>query len=388
MRASVLPYLRLLILCSLVSACISQFQQAAAVEQFSLKKAGGVRILKGKVLVEAEDGGVLLLTPDGKLWPIPKEEITARKADDKLFQPLTRSEYIKQLLEALPAGFKVHQTKHYLICYNTSIGYAQWVGALYERLYAAFYKYWPGKGAELNEPEFPLAAIVFDTRRSYEQYARAELGDSTTTIMGYYSLHSNLVTMYDLTGVEDLRFVGDRNSQTRISHVLSQPNAERNVATIVHEATHQLAFNSGLQNRFTDTPFWVSEGLAVFFETPDLDNAKGWRNVGAVNRFNLINFRKYLRTRQVGALAHLLCEDKRFRDPATMSDAYSEAWALNYYLIRTEGETYTKYLKVLSEQTPLVMQEPAARQEQFLKLFGKSLEELETDFLKYMRSVQ
>lgn len=361
---------------------------AQAVEQVTVTKSGAVRILKGKVLVEAEDGGVLLLTPDGRLWPIPKEEISDRKNDEKPFQSLNRAAYQDALLKTLPQGFNVHPTKHYLICYNTSLVYARWVGALYERLYDAFYAFWKSKGAELHEPEFPLAAVVFDTRQNYENYARAELGPTTSTIMGFYSLQSNLVTMYDLTGQEEIKFAGDRNAQARISQLLSQPNAERNVATIVHEATHQLAFNSGLQQRFTDTPFWVSEGLAVYFETPDLDNGKGWRNIGAVNRYNLINFRKYLKTRQPGALEKLLSDDKRFRDPAAMADAYAEAWALNYYLIRTDGKTYAKYLKLLSEQTPLVMQEPAARQEQFLKLFGKSLEQLEADLLKYMRTVQ
>lgn len=386
MLASISSLLRLLPGTLLVALLLTGVTHA--VEQVTINKAGMVRILQGKVLVEAEDGGVLLLTPDGRLWPIPKEEITNRKQDDKPFQPLARAEYQKALLETLPRGFNVHPTKHYLICYNTSIVYARWVGALYERLYEGFYAFWKAKGAELHEPEFPLAAVVFDTRQNYENYARAELGPSTSTIMGFYSLHSNLVTMYDLTGQEEMKFAGDRNAQARISQLLSQPNAERNVATIVHEATHQLAFNSGLQHRFTDTPFWVSEGLAVYFETPDLDNGKGWRNIGAINRYNLINFRKYLKTRQPGALEKLLSDDKRFRDPAVMADAYAEAWALNYYLMRTDGKTYAKYLKLLSEQTPLVMQEPAARQEQFLKVFDKSLEELEADFLKYMRSVQ
>jgi hypothetical protein len=374
-----------LLICSLF---VSFTCAAFAVEQVTVTKSGAVRILKGKVLVEAEDGGVLLLTPDGRLWPLPKEEISGRKSDEKPFQPLSRNEYQKVLLESLPQGFKIHQTEHYFICYNTSLAYARWVGALYERLYDGFYTFWKAKGAELHEPEFPLAAVVFDTRQNYENFARAELGPATSTIMGFYSLHSNLVTMYDLTGQEERKLAGDRNAQARISQLLSQPNAERNVATIVHEATHQLAFNSGLQQRFTDTPFWVSEGLAVFFETPDLGNGKGWGTIGAVNRFNLINFHKYLKTRQPGALEKLLADDKRFRDPAAMSDAYAEAWALNYYLIRTDGKTYAKYLKLLSEQTPLVMQEPAVRQEQFLKHFGKSLEELEADFLKYMRTVK
>jgi hypothetical protein len=386
-RSSPMMTTRTIHLCGALLFLLGLASPLNAVELVTIKQGGG-RVLSGKVLVEAEDGGVLLQTPDGRLWPLPKEEINARQSNEKLFQPLDREAFKKQLLATLPNGFKAHQTKHYIICYNTSRGYAEWVGTLYERLYAGFYNYWTKRGAELQEPEFPLAAIVFDTRQSYEAYARAELGATTGTIMGYYSLQSNLVTMYDLTGIEEMKFVGDRNSQARISHFLSQPNAERNVATIVHEATHQLAFNSGLQTRFSDTPFWISEGLAVFFETPDLDNARGWGSIGAVNRYNLINFRKYLKTREPGSLGTLLAEDKRFRDPATMSDAYSEAWALNYYLIRTRPELYTKYLKLLADQTPLVMQEPAARQEQFVKLFGGDLAKLEADFLKYMRNIE
>lgn len=360
---------------------------AFAVEQVTLSENGQQRVVSGKVMVEAVDGGILLLTPDGKMLPIPKEQISERGSNNKLFQPLAKDEFRKQLLASLPAGFKIHQTRHYTIAYNTSQGYAQWVGALYERLYSAFYSYWPRKGAELIDPEFPLGVIVFDTRENYVLHSRAEVGEGANSILGHYSLQTNLVTMYDLTGVEGVRFAGERTA-ARISQVLSQPNAERNVATIVHEATHQLAFNSGLQQRFVDTPFWVSEGLAVFFETPDLDNSKGWRNVGAVNRYNLLNFHKYLRARPPGSLSTLLSDDKRFRDPATMADAYAEGWALNYFLIRTKGETYVKYLKLLSEQKPLVQQEPAARQEQFLKLFGGDINKLESDFLKYMSNVE
>ena len=69
--------------------------------------------------------------------------------------------------------------------------------------------------------------------------------------------------------------------------MLARPEAEQSVATIIHEATHQIAFNSGLQTRFADVPLWVSEGMAVFFETPDLQSAKGWRTIGAVNTTRL-----------------------------------------------------------------------------------------------------
>ena len=42
------------------------------------------------------------------------------------------------------------------------------------------------------------------------------------------------------------------------------------MATIVHEATHQIAFNCGMQQRYADIPLWLCEGMAVYFEAPDL----------------------------------------------------------------------------------------------------------------------
>src|SRR5262249_47151910 len=154
-------------------------------------------------------------------------------------------------------------------------------------------------------------------------------------IIGYYNLKTNRMTMYDLTGVEAGGLGNDRNASARINQILSQPGAERTVATIVHEATHQLAFNSGLQVRFADVPFWLSEGIAIYFETPNLESTKGWRNIGSVNRYNLVNFRNYLPRREPGSLEKLLSDDKRFRDPMAGSDAYAEAWALTYFMLQT-----------------------------------------------------
>ena len=88
--------------------------------------------------------------------------------------------------------------------------------------------------------------------------------------------------------------------------MLSRPEAELSVATIVHEATHQIAFNSGLQTRFADVPLWISEGIAVFFETPDLESAKGWRTIGAVNSARLAQFQRYLADRPPTSLKTLI----------------------------------------------------------------------------------
>ncbi len=361
---------------------------AVALDYVTLQKDGQTTELAGEVQVEAQDGGVLLLAADGVLWPIPKEQIAGRRTDDQPFEPMSREKLTAQLAKELGAGFRFHHTRHYLIAYNTSPGYAQWVGSLYERLFAAFRNYWQRRGFELAEPQFPLVALVFDSRDSYAEFARAEVGEAARSMIGYYSIRTNRMIMFDLTGVEELRAGGDRGSSVRINQILSQPGAERTVATIVHEATHQLAFNSGLQVRYADIPLWVSEGIAIYFETPDLKSAKGWRNIGGVNRLNLINFRKFLRTRPAGALPTLLSDDKRFRDQAHAADAYAESWALTYFLLQTRKDDFVKYLQAMAEQGPLVEQSAADRIALFQKHFGEDLAALDAEFLRFMRGVE
>jgi hypothetical protein len=361
--------------------------QAWAVDRLKINDAGVERKLAGKILVEAQDGGVLLLATDGELWPIEGEDVVERDKDDKPFTPLGQADLDAQLLSKLPAEFRVHHTAHYTICYNTSFAYAKWVGGLYERLYGAFFTFWTKKGIKLHDPELPLVVLVFDGAESYNLHARRELGEEVESIIGYYSLRTNHVTTFDLTGVEGAANGQRASTAERIQQVLSQPSAERNVATIVHEATHQLAYNTGLQTRYAAIPFWVSEGLAVYFESPDLKSTKGWRSIGGVNRFNLMQFHRYLQRRPRDSLTTILTSDDRLRSPDTATAAYAEAWALNYFMFKTRGAKYVEYLKRLSEYPALEEQTPEERLAEFKRFFGDDLEKFDADFIKVMQKV-
>jgi hypothetical protein len=356
------------------------------VERVSFQRDDNPIHVDGKIVVEAADGGLLLQDSQGILWAIMPDEIVSRDSDPLPFKPLDKEGMTEQLLKELPDGFRVHRTAHYLLCYNTSKAYAEWCGALFERLYSAFNTYWKNRGFELHEPEWPLVALVFDGKRSYSSFAKQELGAAVSTIPGYFSLRTNRVLTYDLTGTERAR-AGQRTTAARINRMLAQPGAEGTVATIVHEATHQLAFNCGLQTRYADIPYWVSEGIANYFETPDLRSKKGWRNIGAVNRVRLVDFRKYLRRRSGDSLQTLLSSDTRFLNARTKLDAYAEAWALNYFLIRKHQDEYLAYIRLLSEKLPLRYDEAEGRLAQFEHAFG-DLKELDTEFLRYMRNVR
>lgn len=371
-----------------VAACqdeTASTDKNVVVREVKFRDGEQLRQVLGEVLVEAVDGGILLQGTDGRQWAIQPEEIENSRDVSEPLKPMTNDEMEKAMLAELPGGFNALRTDHYLIMYNTTKAYSQWTGNLLERLYKAHFAFWKKKGVELVEPRFPLVAIIFDTKESYREYASKELGDSVDAIIGYYHLQSNRITMFDLTGVEGLLPNNAKVSRNvLLNEVLRQPGAERTVATIVHEAFHQLAYNTGLQVRLADNPFWVSEGMAVYFESPDFSSSQGWSTIGKVNQYNLREFSNYLRQRPADSLVTLLSDDQRFRNPATSTAAYAEAWALNYYLLRRRSKEYAEYLTFLAAKPPLGQSDPKVRIEEFKKYFGADLQKFDQQFLNYI----
>ncbi|HZZ29410.1 MAG TPA: DUF1570 domain-containing protein [Pirellulales bacterium] len=373
-----------LVLC----ACVTTL----AVDEVAFRRDGQTNHLSGKAVVQAQDGGIMLLTPDGKLWNILPKELIDHHEDDKPFVPLTAEQLKKQTLADLPAGFDTVKTAHYLIFYNTSRGYALWCSALFERLYTSFISFWTHRGFKLHEPEMPLVVLIYANRGMYAKQSVDELQGNSNRVMGFYSLQTNRVKTYDLTGAESLHDSSDnkRLDAAQINDLLSRPETTMMVATVIHEATHQIAFNCGLQQRFADIPLWVCEGLAMYFETPDLGYGKGWRTIGEVNPLRLQRFQEYLLKRPVDSLQTLIVDDKRFRsrDAQQALDAYAEAWALNYFLLRLHTKEYEAYLQRLAEKEPLWWDDPAARLKEFKAAFGSDLNTLDAEFVRYMARVK
>jgi len=386
--ARIVPRLHVPLL--LVALWLAAAAPARALDHVTLARDGRQIEVEGRVVVTAQDGGILLAARDGTLWAVQPEELVEHRTDDAPFAPFTPEEMAAALVAELPPGFAVHQTAHYVICYDTSRSYASWCGWLFERLYMAFTNHWSRKGLKLSEPEFPLTAIVFADRRAYARYSAPVLGEAAESIIGYFDeRHSNRMVMYDLTGMEAAGRPGPSSGTLQqINRILAQPGATRTVATIVHEATHQIAFNCGLHNRYSDCPRWFSEGVAVYFETPDLGSRSGWSNVGEVNRPRLAQFRGYLPRRPADSLLTLIADDARFHDTAKNLDAYAEAWALTYFLLRQHPDEYVAYLKLLSAKRPLMWDTPEERLADFKQAFGDDLEKLDREFLRSMAGVR
>jgi hypothetical protein len=230
-------------------------------------------------------------------------------------------------------------------------------------------------------------AIVFSNKASYLEYAHRDIGESASSLIGYYNMNTNRMIMYDLTGVDGMVPANEKvSSQAVINSILSQPQAERTVATIVHEAVHQLAYNSGLQTRLADNPLWLSEGLAMYFEAPDLNSPQGWK-IGNVNYYNFRMFLAYLQQRPADSLQKLIRDDERFKDPASVAAAYHESWAFTYFLMKSRRKPFTDFMKDLAAQQPLGEPDPRRRLELFEQHFG-DIQKLDREFLNYIRQLR
>jgi len=337
---------------------------AGAVETVEFRVGDQQQTASGQILVEAQDGGLVLQSAAGRIWTIFPDQLIDRRNDDTEFAPLDDIEMERRLRKELPHGFDVFRTNHYVVGFNSKEGYARRVATRLEQLHRGFYTYWNNQRWELPEPEFPLVAIVLKNRDDFLKYADADVGEAAAGFIGYYHLGTNRVITYNV------------------------PNFERNVATIIHEATHQLAYNCGLQKRFADNPLWVSEGLATYFESPDRRNPSKWRGIGRVNQVNLARWRKYQRNRPSDSLTTLLADDSRFRNPTTTEAAYAECWALTYFLIRTRRRQYIDYLQRLSESKLMVERSAAERIQMFEQAFEMPVAELDDQFVSYMRRVR
>jgi len=352
-------------------------------ERVSIRGDDGARTISGVVVAEVADGGLLVELPDQRYEPLPPDVIVSRESFPAPAAESPR-DLGRRVLAELPPGFDVHVTRHYVICFNTSRDYAKWAGGLFERLYDAFLGSWRRAGLNVHEPDRPLIVVIFSDRRDYQARATRDVGSGAERVSGYYSFLTNRVTTYDLTAADGLTPPSGRGPGRLGLEILAQPEAEGLVATLVHEATHQMAFNSGMHRRLAPVPLWVCEGVATYFETPDLRSQSGWRGIGALNASRLGRFRQ---TYQAGDLERIIGADDAFREPEAAGDAYAKAWALTWFLMTARRDAFVKYLAALADKQPGTEYDRANRLRDFEAAFGAP-KDLEPAFLRHMQRVQ
>ena len=342
--------------------------------------------ITGRVVVEDQQGGLLLEDRFGAYWTFEATEIEKREADSEPFAPSSADEMAESLKAAAGGPSITVKTKHYVVVSRASRAYASWCSTMLERLRTGFLAHWERQKVPLAPRESLLPILVLQNKGQFREFAIRDGAAEVADAYGYYSARTNRVVLYDLTADQPGPALGEATQRDEITRRLSRSPAS--VATVVHEAVHQLAFNTGLQVRYADNPMWVSEGLAMYFETPDFSSGSRWTTVGQANPWRLAEFQKSLNSRKADALATLIQGENRFRDPASANAAYAESWALVHFLATKRRPEWNEYVLRLRDRQPLVFDSAEERAAGFKKVFGEDLEALDAKMTEHVRGLR
>jgi hypothetical protein len=312
---------------------------------------------------------VVLLGRDGRLWDFSPEEAKDYRQTSNRFRPYGTSELRGMLLDELGRDYEVTGTTHYLVAHPRGMR-DRWAGR-FEELYRSFVHYFSVRGFDLEEPRFPLLGIVCRDQEEFQRHAtRQGLGDPRG-VLGYYSPKTNRILLYDVGG-------GSADSEAW----------EVNATTIIHEAAHQAAFNTGVHNRHTDTPVWIAEGLATMFEARGVYRSSTFaRPSDRVNRDRFEYFLENVLPRHSSHHLHdLIASDRSFgHRPAA---AYATAWALTFYLTETQPDRYEAYLARSVDRPAFQPYSPAERVADFTAVFGDDWAMLDAQLGRFLRRVK
>jgi len=316
----------------------------------------------------ASSSRVMLLGRDGQLWDIGANEPSQFRLTSQSFQSYTAGEMRGQLQREFGAKYDVSGTGHYLVVHPA--GQRDVWAQRFEDLYRSFVHYFSVRGFRPTEPRFPLVAVVFHHQGEFMSYAARTGARVGAGVAGYYDLETNRILLFDQTGGR-----------------ATASDWEENAATIIHEAAHQTAFNTGVHNRFAGPPRWLAEGLGTMFEAPGVyDSRQNTRLVDRLNQQELSAFRRY--TSGKGSenwLADLVASDRVFQ--ANGNRAYGLAWGVTFFLSETDPRKYSQYLAATAAQADFESLSTKEQVQQFTDVFGSDFAMLEARILRFIATL-
>ena len=329
-------------------------------------------------------------------------------------QPLgDSSEVVKNLREAtaLPT-LKVEVSAHYVLLHDTGdakVGRKRQTRAetrieLLETVYEAYFMKFAMDGVVLEPPKQHMMILLFGEEKTFLRYATL-LSPELKMAAGFWSPKDNIGVFYDqgtsrmmkvLTEIaKDMQKDKQKYRGTAVSKDFAQlansldllikvAKEEADIEVVSHEATHQLAGNTGIMPRDKIGARWAHEGLASYFETPA---GAGWGGIGAVNQTRLADYHIISRDPKRTPL-ELVVSDGLFYVATTQEEAveaYGQAWALTYFLMETRFNKLIEYYKKSTEFDNEAS--PQLRIDAFTEIFG-DMRRLEREFHMFMESLK
>ncbi len=230
----------------------------------------------------------------------------------------------------------------------------------FSALLSGYVRYFEVRGWPLRRPDFPLCVTVFASRQEFLAYSAAQVQQLPSSVVGSYFPRSNRCVLYHIEGV------GRDGSQAT--------NWAETEATIVHEAVHQLAYNTGIHERLGMDPLWFVEGLASMFEQPNVYDLR--QQQSTIESRMLPNKRQRLQTLLsqpevlVKQLQSLVVTDELFAGNPDL--AYDLSWALTFYLAERMPTEFRQYTTLLAAR-PYGDYTAFERSRDFRQVFGGDL---------------
>lgn len=237
------------------------------------------------------DKQVFLLARDGYLWDFPPSEARNFRKTAGSFHSYSAGQLRAALDAELGSHLETTGTGHYLVAHPRGQG-GQWAER-FEELYRSFVYYFSVRGLKIKEPQFPLVAIVWPRQEDFIRHAASQGFRLNPGVLGFYSPVTNRVDLFDTSS-------GRKGEDWR-----------QNAATIIHEATHQTAFNTGVHSRFALPPRWLAEGLGTLYEAPGVWDSRNYPNLGQrINRDRLTQFKEMVASgRPAGLFVEIVGSD-------------------------------------------------------------------------------
>lgn len=374
MRTSWWPY---------VIAALSALTSQAAENDLLVEARDGKTVTTGKLLAKDTERA-MLLDRVGGLHDLSLDSITL-KATTSRFQPLPTMELRNQLSREFGKDFGFGSTRHFVVVAPAQR--ASDYAAVFEEQYVTLQRYFKTRGFSLSEPQFPMVAIVFPTQRQFGEYASRDGSKVTPNMQGYYSPRTNRVALFEPSGKSVAVSAIDSLGGIRTPAIGSINTDLRE--TMIHEATHQVAYNIGLHSRVGQTPRWVVEGMATVFEPEAMRTATaGSLPKQRLNWERHVVFQNYAQSkRRPPKSLRSFVESDDLHDSAVL-DFYAQSWALTFFLVETRPRNYSAYLKRIAARDPFSEYPASERLADFRETIHADIDWLDGQFIKYFEGLR
>jgi hypothetical protein len=306
----------------------------------------------------------LVMRNDGAIQTLDNENILSRSVTEERFVAINRNELVNELRSEFGRNYAIKQEGPYYV-----VARAEHMQAWTQRFRSIHHSvqlYCRTRQLLTRDIEFPLVAVVFGTKNEFLRYAQLEGATLPPNCVGYYSQNSNRIVLFEspvALGINTLE-------------------------TICHEATHQLAFNTGLHQRLSSTPLWLAEGFATMFESPSLSGLNSRDRTSMWPESRRQEWRELVKQPEIiyRLIDGMIRSDKPFKIES--QKAYCVSWAMTAYLSQRRPKQFSLYMTHVANRPPYEDYEAPERAFDFQKIFGTDSRLLAKNVIGYIESLE